>query len=103
MQRDYQIIQDLQAEVLAISVDDLSEAAYIVEDIGLQFPVLYNPDADVVRQYGVFDLMGDGLATPSTFLIDRQGNIRWKYVGSSISDRASSQEIISKLKELQAG
>ncbi|MCH7606595.1 MAG: peroxiredoxin family protein [Chloroflexi bacterium] len=102
MQRNYQEIQDLQAEILAVSVDDLSEAAYIVEEIGLRFPVLYNPDADVVRQYGVYDLLGDGLATPATFVIDRQGNVHWKYVGRTISDHPSSQQIISKLKELQA-
>ena len=73
-----------------------------MEEIGLQFPVLYDPEAEVVRGYGVYDLLGDGLATPSTFVIDRQGNIHWKYVGRNISDRTSSQQIISKLKELQA-
>ena len=99
MHRDYQAISDLNAEILAVSVDDLSKAAYIVEQIGL--PVLYNPDAGVVWQYGVYNLLGDGLATPSTFILDVQGNIRWKYVGRSISDHSSSQQIISKLKELQ--
>ena len=45
----------------------------------------------------VFDLLGDGLATPSTFVVDREGIIKWKYVGKSIGDRATTTEIVAQL------
>ena len=69
----YGEIQDLDAEVLAISTDDLSKAKLFADRLGLPFPVLYDPAAEVVRAYDVFNLLGDGLATPSTFIYHRQG------------------------------
>ncbi len=35
----------------------------------------------------VFNVLGDDLATPSTFVVDRDGVITWKYVANSIGDR----------------
>ena len=101
MQNDYQAIKDLQAEVLAVSVDNLPRAGYVVDRLGLEFPIMYDPQTDMVKEYGVFNLLNDGLATPSTFVIDTQGKIRWKYVGVGIYDRPSTRSIIRQLKELQ--
>ena len=101
LQKDYQSIKDLQAEVLAVSTDNLTRAGYVVDRLGLEFPIMYNPQADMVKEYGVFNLLNDGLATPSTFVIDTQGKIRWKYIGVNISDRPSTRSIIRQLKKLQ--
>ena len=101
MQNDYQAIKDLQAEVLAVSVDNLTRAGYVVDRLGLEFPIMYDPQTDMVKEYGVFNLLNDGLAAPSTFVIDTQGKIRWKYVGVGIYDRPSTRSIIRQLKELQ--
>ena len=68
--------------------------------IGIPFPILYNKDADVVKAYGVYDLLGDGLATPSTFIIDKQGVIRWKRVGSSVGDRPPTSKVLEELGKL---
>ena len=87
--------------VLAVSVDNLTKAGYVVDSLGLEFPIMYDPQAEVVKEYGVFNLLNDGLATPSTFVIDTQGKIRWKYIGVNISDRPSIRSIIRQLKELQ--
>lgn len=101
LSRDYSQIQKLDAEVLAISVDDLSGAQYIVDKIGIPFPVLYDPMVDVVSDYGVYNLLGDGLATPSIFIIDKDGVIRWKYIGRSIDDRPSASPILEQLRLLE--
>ena len=103
MQQEYETIRDLDAEVVAISTDKLSGAAYLMEALGLEFPILYDPEATVVTDYGVFDLLKDGLATASTFLIDKEGNIRWKYVGQHIDDRVSAQQVVTELRRFQPG
>jgi len=87
--------------VLAISTDDLSGAKAIVDRVGIPFPILYDSAADVVREYGVYDLLGDGLAAPSTFVIDTGGVVRWSHVGRRTSDRASAQEILDQLQQLR--
>ena len=88
------------AEVLAISTDDLSGAQSIVERVGIEFPVLYNSDTDVVDAYGVYNLRGDSLAAPATFVIDTEGLVRWSYVSSRTSDRPQTSEIIAQLQNL---
>ena len=48
----------------------------------------------------VFSLPGDELATPSTFVVDRDGVITWKYVANSIGDRPPTSIIIDQLASL---
>lgn len=103
MQGDYKEIKGLQADIIAISTDDLSGASYVVEGLGLEFPILYDPASDVVREYGVFDLLGDGMAAPATFVLDRTGKVQWQYVGKNIYDRPSNEEIIDQLRKLPEG
>ncbi len=100
MTKEYDKIQKLNAEVVAISVDDLSNARTMAQRVNIPFPVLYNPDKDVVRDYGVFNLLGDGLAAPATFIIDLNGAITFKHVGSSSGDRASSSQVLEQLRQL---
>ncbi len=97
----YDRITELDAEVLAISVDDLSGASDVVETLGLPFPVLYDPSKEVPQTYMVYDLLKDGLATPSTFIVDREGVIRWKYVGRLKGDRPNTSEILAELARVQ--
>ncbi len=49
----------------------------------------------------MFNLHGNNLPTPSTFVIDTEGNIRWEYIGRSArTDRAPNSEIIAQLQML---
>ena len=90
----------LDAEVLAISTDDLQGAESVVERLGLDFPILYDPGATVVREYGVYNLNHDSLASPSAFVIDKSGENRWKHIGVGRYDHATNQQIIDALLEL---
>ena len=96
----YEDIQGLDAEVLAISVDDLSGATKVVQELNIPFPILYDPSREVPRLYGVFGLLGDKLATPSTFVVDREGVVRWKYVAGSVTDRPPSSRVLDQLAKL---
>ena len=104
LQEDYAAIAGLDAEILAVSVDKLAGAQRAIESIGLEFPVLSDPDAAVVSAYGVYNLFNNELPAPSTFIIDKQGVIRWEYIGkTSASDRADNGEIIAQLQRLSDG
>ena len=69
-----------------------------MEQLGLSFPVLYDESGDVVRSYGVFTESA-GYARPSTFIIDRDGAIRWEFIGSA-SHRTPTRDIIEQLEQL---
>ena len=88
----------MNAEILAISVDDLSQASYAVQQLGLDFPILYDPAGDVVKSYGVLN-QAAGYATPSTFIVDTEGAIQWEFIGTA-SHRTPSSEIIAQLQKL---
>ncbi len=96
MREDYDTIRGLDAEVLAVSTDDLSGAGNAVERLDLGFPILFDPEADVVRQYGVYNLLRDRYV-----IIDKNGKVRWKYIGQRYNDRPTNQQIIAQLEALQ--
>ncbi len=97
----YEDIEASDAEVLAVSVDNLVGAERVVSQLGIPFPILYDPSKGVPQEYGVFNLLNDNLATPSTFILDKDGVIRWKFVASGIGDRPSVSEILEQLAGIQ--
>ena len=96
MADQYAAIEEHDAIVLAISADDLSGAQEAAQSWGPPFPILYNPGGSVIQDYGVFT---GKLAMPSTFIIDKDGIIRWKHIGSK-TDRPSPQTVIRQLQAL---
>ena len=101
LNEDYPAMKALGAETLAVAVNDWEGAYYLVKGFGLEFPVLYDPKARVARMYGVYDLLGDGLAAPAVFVLDKEGKIRWRYIGKDLTDRPDNALIIEQLKGLE--
>ena len=88
----------MQAEILAISTDDLSGAENVAQRVGINFPVLYTSgDSTVPKAYNVFDLHDDGLASPAVFIINPQGEITWKYISPTQYRQVLSTRILKNL------
>ncbi len=100
MQQDYQRFQQLNAEILAISVQGPDVGQYVSNLLGLQYPVLSDADHRVTDQYGVYNLLGDSLATPAVFVMDLDGIVRWEYIGQNTGDRPSNEMILEQLSSL---
>jgi peroxiredoxin Q/BCP len=100
LQEQYQEFTTLNAEIVAASVEDISIGRHVSELLGLQYPVLSDADHKVADLYGIYNLLGDSLATPSVFLIDAEGTIRWEYVGVSSGDRPSNDMILDQLRSV---
>jgi peroxiredoxin len=101
LREHYQEIQAFDAEVLAVSTDDLQGADYAVMYFGAPFPILYDPSTQVPRSYNVYNLHGDGLASASVFLIDKKGNLRFKEIGAVYSHQVPASKIINELRKLE--
>ena len=100
LQNDYQGFKELDAEILAVSIEDMSRGQHVSELLDLQYPVIPDVERKAVDLYGVYNLLGDSLATPSVFVIDMEGVIRWEYVGQSSGDRPSNDMILDQLGAL---
>ena len=73
-----------------------------MDNVGLTFPILYDPEVTTVADYGVFNLLGDLLATTSTFIIDKEGFIRWFHAGEGIDDQVPTSTVLEQLRLLES-
>lgn len=92
LKRLYQLRKDREFEIVAVSVDKTSSSkvASFVANYQMSFPVLVNPRGDVGQRYWT-------RAIPSSFLLDKEGVIRWKVAGAREWDDA---ETMSKIDQL---
>jgi peroxiredoxin len=67
--------KDMGFTVLGVNVEENSgDARKLLRDMPVTFPVLFDNDSKVSRQYDV-------VAMPSTVLVDRDGNVRYLHKG----------------------
>jgi peroxiredoxin len=97
LQEQYQAIQDAGAEILAVVVDDLDAVEGMCERMGITYPVLSDADHQVSEAYGVFDLLGDGLAAPGVFVIGTDGRVLWSRVGQTTLEPVPASVILEHL------
>lgn len=83
--------------MLALAVQDMAQAQLMAQIAGVSFPILADPNHHVAEAYGVFNLLGDGVATPAVFIIDKSGQLVWSYIGQNINDRPGSQTILENV------
>jgi len=58
--------------------------------------VLYDRNMELVNRMGI----GSEFAIPSTFVIDRQGKIRYSYVGIDVEDRPETEDVLAAVRAL---
>ena len=87
-------------ELLTVSVDSGFAHRAWADAENYEFALLSDfwPHGDVARSYGVFD-EGKGIATRGTFVIDKDGVVRWKVVNPipQARDIADYQKALAEL------
>ena len=101
LQGVYPEFREREVGLLAVSMDGQRDALNMAILTGAEFPILSDEDGRVAKAYGVYDLMGDGMATPSVFVVNHDGVILWRYIGNSVSDRPSVEEILLRSEPSQ--
>jgi peroxiredoxin len=77
--------------VLGVNVEeDSSKAKTLLKDIPLSFPILFDTQNTVSKQYQVS-------AMPSTVMIDRNGNMRYLHKGYKPGDEAQYKKWVKEL------
>ncbi len=73
----------------------------MVEKLGLEFPVLSDPSAEVISAYGVLHpgggMGGGDIARPAEFLVGSDGTIRWRQLTENWRVRARPEQILEVL------
>jgi peroxiredoxin len=84
-------------------MDELEQAQEMAQLTGAEFPLLADPQREAITPYGVYNLLGDGVAAPATFIIDGDGVVQWMHVGRDIADRPTPQALLQQLETLHIG
>ncbi len=79
-------------------MDSIEKSRKLSESLSLSFPVLADPDLDVIRKYGVAD-EENGIAWPAVFIIKRDGRVGWRSLSETYKKRPLSVELLSHLDE----
>ena len=85
-------------EIAAISVDSTADSRKLSQAKGYTFPVLSDPAAEVIRNYGLLHPKGgeDGqdIARPAEILIDSSGSVRWENLTDDLRVRARPSQVL---------
>jgi len=68
----------------------------------ISFPFLLDEDRAVTKAYGIYHRLGMdaiNIARPATFVIDREGVLRFAYVSSDQKDRAEFNSVLQAFHE----
>lgn len=97
---DLTTYQNDDTQVLAVSVDSVFAHRVWAEEQGYEFPILADfwPHGEVAKTYGVLD-DAMGVAKRGTFVVDKQGVVRWSVV-NAIPDARDQAEYATVLSEL---
>lgn len=91
-------------EVVAISVDSPAESQKLSQSRGYTFPLLSDPKAETIRQYGVLHAKagedGKDIARPAEFLVDASGTIRWVNLTDDLRIRARPEAVLQEIDRL---
>ena len=81
MRDDLAAFQNDDVQVLAVSCDSMFTQRIFAEKEGYEFPVLADfwPHGAVAQSYGIFDDVR-GCSLRGTFVIDKEGIVRWQIV-----------------------
>ena len=88
---------------LQMMVDRVAEEN---EGYVLDFPLLSDPQAAVIKRYGLFnrdDSLGRDIPHPTVYIIDMEGRVHWKFTEVNYRIRPENDDILAALSELEGG
>lgn len=99
MQQNYAKIQAAGAALIAISSDNEGDTRQTVQNHGLKFPVLADPDKEAITAYNVVDPGNNRIARPAAYIVRRGGTIIWKSLDAK-AVRVPTAQILTELGKL---
>ena len=87
---------------VSIATDRVRPLKRLTDKENYKFSIVADEQAKISKDYNVFgipidfDTIKSELAIPSTYLIDRDGKIVWRYIGTK-TDRPEIQDILKAI------
>lgn len=84
------------ASLVAVSVDDAAKSKAFARATGASFPLLTDAKLEAIRAWHV-EHVGNDIAKPASFVVGRDGKIKFAHVGENPGDRPSVEELVAAL------
>lgn len=95
-----------QTQILAVSIDSREDSKKFVEKLkarfpgDFDFPLLEDKNHRVINRYGILNPDGKGWPHPATYIIDKEGIVRWRFVEVDYKKRPTNEQILQALRKL---
>ena len=104
LQSRYDEFEQLGAKIVVVVAELSTVVLDMRDDLGLKFALIADPLHVVADDWQVFDLDGNGMVSPASFVIDAFGNLAARLVAAEPGDRPSVDEVLFVIVEsLSAG
>ena len=103
MRRDYAKFQAKDAEVLAVVNDSVENGRLYFAEFGLPFPGLVDEEHTVYDRYDVASKTLSLGQRPGLFIVDKEGVVRFTYIGSQQWQIPPNSRVLAQLDELVEG
>ena len=60
--------------------------------------LLSDPEHTVIDRYGILNPESNGLPHPATYVIDKEGIVRWKFLEVDYRIRPTNEQVLEALK-----
>ena len=92
-------------QILAVSIDSHDDSKKFVQKLkerfvgDLDFPLLEDKNHKVIDRYGILNPEGKGWPHAATYVIDKQGVVRWRFVEVDYTKRPTNEQILEALRK----
>jgi len=94
----YERFRNAGAEVLMVTSTNKRQSLGVVDDLGLQLPLLCDSSGTTFRAYHTGQALGAPL--PAQFVLDAQGRLRYCHLFSFLHHNASPDRLLGVLSQL---
>jgi peroxiredoxin len=89
------------AQIIAINAEDSNQQHDFRKSKNIEYMFLSDSGAATAKKFGVYNEPDPAHITPSIFIIDGKGVIRWMYVGKNANDRPQPDTVLEALKKIR--
>ncbi len=96
-----------RSQILAVSIDSHEDSKKLRQKLqaannGLEtFPLLQDTNHKVIDRYGLLNPDGKGWPHPTTYVIDKEGVVRWKLTETNYTVRPTNKQILQEVRKLK--
>lgn len=94
--QNHSLFKRFGIDIITVSTDDYENTNAMRSDVGATFSMISDTTYTISQEWEVYNLLGDGVAAPSAFIIGKNDEILWSHRGTSPSDRPPTDYLLAK-------